>query len=48
MLNEKNILYDEMVSHVTQLINKNNLMISTEEEIVRIKYEIDISKLEMQ
>jgi len=30
-----------------QLINRDELIIKNEEEIVRIKYDIDLSKLEM-
>lgn len=31
-----------------QLINRDELIIKNEEEIVRIKYDIDLSKLEME
>jgi hypothetical protein len=31
-----------------QLINRDELIIKNEEEIVRLKYDIDLSKLEME
>jgi hypothetical protein len=30
-----------------QLINRDDIIINNEEEIIRLKYDIDISKLEM-
>ncbi len=48
LLNEKSILYDEMYVSARQLINRDELIIKNEEEIVRIKYDIDLSKLEME
>ncbi|CDW71950.1 gas2 domain containing protein [Stylonychia lemnae] len=48
LLNEKSILYDQMYVSARQLINRDELIIKNEQEIVRIKYDIDISKLEME
>jgi hypothetical protein len=42
------VLYDEMFSKAKQLMNRDDLIIQNEEEIIRLKYEIDISKLEME
>ena len=47
-MNEKSILYDQMYVSARQLINRDELIIKNEEEIVRIKYDIDLSKLEME
>lgn len=47
VLNEKSILYDQMYVAARQLMNRDDIIIKNEEEIVRIKYDIDISKLEM-
>lgn len=48
ILNEKSILYDQMYVSAKQLINRDELIIKNEQEIVRIKYDIDLSKLEME
>lgn len=37
-----------MFSKAKQLLNRDDLIIKNEEEIIRLKYEIDISKLEME
>lgn len=37
-----------MLANARQLINRDDLIIKNEEEIIRIKYDIDISKLEME
>jgi len=47
-LNEKSVLYDEMYAQAKQLMNRDDLIIKNEEDIIRIKYDIDISKLEME
>jgi hypothetical protein len=36
-----------MYVNARQLVNRDELIIKNEEEIVRIKYDIDLSKLEM-
>lgn len=48
LLNEKTILYDQMYVSARQLINRDDLIVNNEQEIVRIKYDIDLSKLEME
>lgn len=47
MLNEQVELFDQMYVNARQLLNRDDLVIRNEEEIVRIKYEIDLSKLEL-
>ena len=47
-MNEKSVLYDEMYAQAKQLMNRDDLIIKNEEDIIRIKYDIDISKLEME
>ena len=37
-----------MFASAKQLMNRDNVIIKNEEEIVRIKYDIDLSKLEME
>ena len=37
-----------MLMYAKQLMNRDDLIIKNEEEIIRIKYDIDISKLEME
>ena len=48
MLNEKAILYDQLHSSARQLINRDDIVLKNEAEIVRFKYEIDMQGLEMQ
>jgi hypothetical protein len=48
VLNEKAVLYDQMYAGAKQLMHRDELIIRNEEEIIRIKYDIDISKLEME
>lgn len=48
LLNEKTILYDQMYVSARQLINRDELIVNNEQEIVKIKYDIDLSKLEME
>lgn len=48
ILNDKSVLYDQMLMYAKQLMNRDDLIIKNEEEIIRIKYDIDISKLEME
>ena len=48
ILNEKSVMYDEMFSMAKQLIHRDQLIIKNQEEIVAIKYDIDISKLELE
>ena len=47
VLCNKSVLYDQMLANARQLMNRDDLIIKNEEDIIRIKYEIDISKLEM-
>jgi hypothetical protein len=37
-----------MLTNAKQLMNRDDIVIRNEEEIVRIKYDIDLSKLEME
>ena len=37
-----------MYANAKQLMNRDELIIKNEEEIIRVKYDIDISKLEME
>lgn len=37
-----------MLTNAKQLMNRDDAVIRNEEEIVRIKYDIDLSKLEME
>jgi hypothetical protein len=48
VLNEKAILYDQLHSSARQLINRDDIVLKNEAEIVRFKYEIDMQGLEMQ
>ena len=48
ILNEKVLLYDQMYVCAKQLLNRDDIIIKNEEEIVRIKYDIDLSRLEME
>jgi hypothetical protein len=48
VLNEKAILYDQLHSSARQLINRDDIVLKNEAEIVRLKYEIDLQGLEMQ
>jgi hypothetical protein len=48
VLNEKAILYDQLHSSARQLINRDDIVLKNEAEIVRLKYEIDMQGLEMQ
>ncbi len=48
IVNEKTVLYDEMFARAKQLLNRDDLIIKNEEEIIRLKFDIDISKLEME
>ena len=47
-LAEKAVLYDQLHASTKQLINRDDIIIKNEAEIIRLKYEIDISKLEVQ
>jgi hypothetical protein len=46
-MNEKGILYDEMFSMAKQLIHRDDLILKNEEEIVRLRYDIELCKLEI-
>jgi len=48
LLNEKGILYDEMFSMAKQLVHRDDLILKNEEEIVRLRYDIELSKLEIE
>jgi Zn-dependent oligopeptidase len=47
-LNEKAILFDSMYVAARQLINRDELIVKNEQEIIRTKYDIDLSKLELE
>lgn len=48
VLNDKGLLYDEMFSMAKQLLHRDQLIVKNEQEIIRIKFEIEISKLELE
>lgn len=48
ILNEKTLLFDQMFSNAKMLMDRDNLIIKNEEEIIRLKYDIDLSKLELE
>jgi len=48
LLNEKGIFYDEMFSMAKQLVHRDDLILKNEEEIVRLRYDIELSKLEIE
>lgn len=41
-------MYDQLQSSARQLINRDDIVLKNEAEIVRFKYEIDLQSLEMQ
>ena len=42
ILNEKAILYDQLQSSARQLINRDDIVLKNEAEIVKLRYEIDL------
>ncbi len=47
-LAEKAILYDQLLASTRQLVTRNDIIVKNETEIIKLKFEIDIIKLEVQ
>ncbi len=48
ILAEKAILYDQLLASTRQLVTRNDIIVKNETEIIKLKFEIDIIKLEVQ
>ena len=47
LLTEKAVLYDQLLSSAKQLVHRDDIILKNEQEMIKLKYEIDISKLEV-
>lgn len=47
LLAEKAILYDQLHASAKQLVHRDDIILKNEQEIIRMKYENDIAKLEI-
>jgi chromosome segregation ATPase len=47
LLAEKSILFDQLHASVKQLVHRDDLVLKNEQELIRLKYENDLQKLEV-
>ena len=47
LLTEKAILYDQLLASAKQLVNRDDIILKNEQEIIKLRYEIDIGRLEV-
>jgi predicted nucleic acid-binding Zn-ribbon protein len=46
-LAEKAVLYDQLLASTRQLVSRNDIIVKNETEIIKLRFEIDIYRLEI-